>query len=480
MFNDCIVYRPALGPQTFASLSLTARPVGRMFPTPSPQPAELSPAKSGTNKAPKSPDATEFLEYKPRARTQRGSHYEGYLDKLGFGFDSKATEMRHKCIENVKAHFLLWKRKSEVESENLLFSTDPKSPFQKMVMDFLEKFGSEYWGFDKRDHLDRRDPSEGFLCSRDTTRKDSHFREMVEKLFNFRVKAGQQGSRGQFRREPRSKLPLEWPDQASNKRALEEDSAPYNTRGSARRRITIGSFLAPASPYAERSGQSHTSRISMPAMKTKITQPVSVLGSTASESMPVLSQPTVFTPKPQSEFTTRSGARPVEVEAEAGGLAQNSATIVCDTATPRPTTIATADTISPQPAELEWSELELNAIISQKVTLIIKAESQKEMFAVKASLSSSFKMDNFFTFLEEECNLSSHSMNASVFFTWDMNKGCRIRRTRMKQDLGNLYDELREAFHEHPEFMEKGCKVNVTVHDIDHSKQTTMTREGQV
>ena len=96
----------------------------------------------------------------------KSESYASYLDKLGFKPADDSGEMRAALIQDLR-----------------LFTTDPermylreifnKPAFKRLVLEFLQLYGSKYWGDSKRDHLEEMDVIQGFLYPRDIYRNKS-------------------------------------------------------------------------------------------------------------------------------------------------------------------------------------------------------------------------------------------------------------------------------------------------------------------
>ena len=112
----------------------------------------------------------EFLKYAPRGRDSR-PNYTNFLDNLGFertdpAIQAQAYQYRNEFIADVKHHVSLSNLRCLCRDDDVL-------AFEKMISDFLSKYGSKYWGPSKRDHLAEKDSSKGFLYPRDAERKGS-------------------------------------------------------------------------------------------------------------------------------------------------------------------------------------------------------------------------------------------------------------------------------------------------------------------
>ena len=89
----------------------------------------------------------------------RGGSYDKFLDELGFGDDvDKRAEFVDKLYDHVDGSVFRYLRQHE----------NPEN-FEKMVRDFLEKYGEIYWGATGRGHLFEHDTEKAFLCSRDAS-----------------------------------------------------------------------------------------------------------------------------------------------------------------------------------------------------------------------------------------------------------------------------------------------------------------------
>ncbi len=110
-----------------------------------------------------SPDA--YLHYSPLPLNQSAS-YRNFLCKLGFKQEEVELGANHELIKDLRTYL-------EGTEYFYLRKCDNPAAFKTLVFEFLEEHGPKYWDHSKRQHLEEKEPSKGYLYPRDVKRDES-------------------------------------------------------------------------------------------------------------------------------------------------------------------------------------------------------------------------------------------------------------------------------------------------------------------
>lgn len=110
-----------------------------------------------------------YMTYAPGlGSTCTGKSYSTYFTQLGFSSPAVALAVRDELIRDVRAHV-------DTSNYKYLRKEDNRNAFKTMVSEFLNEYGTTYWGISRRDHLVCQDVRKGFLCPRDAQREGSRY-----------------------------------------------------------------------------------------------------------------------------------------------------------------------------------------------------------------------------------------------------------------------------------------------------------------
>lgn len=121
----------------------------------------------GETKASKATTGNDYENYVPKySKSYWG--YGPFLDRLGFKpkINKVSRNVRDLFEKDLKAYVC-------VPLTKHLRREDNPAVFSALVLGFLKRYGTKYWGDKDREHLLEPNPSKGFLCPRDYERQGS-------------------------------------------------------------------------------------------------------------------------------------------------------------------------------------------------------------------------------------------------------------------------------------------------------------------
>ena len=110
-----------------------------------------------------SPDA--YLYYSPLPPNPC-ANYKNRLYKLGFKQEEAELGFNHGLVKDLRAYLV-------GTAYFYLRKCDNPAAFKTLVLEFLKKHGSTYWGHSQRHHLEEKEACKGYLYPRDVQRGDS-------------------------------------------------------------------------------------------------------------------------------------------------------------------------------------------------------------------------------------------------------------------------------------------------------------------